>query len=98
MVIALTLAQSLIALQRYAVTAFAWVIGVGVFVVAMVTIDVDVFTRAEIAFVASTTMVAVLMLFVAGRALRDAEGGFRSRPPEPDSLSVLEEWLPKKGE
>jgi hypothetical protein len=72
-VIALTLAQSLIALQRYAVTAFAWVIAVGVFIVAMTTLDVDVFTRAEIAFVASTLVVAVLMLLIARRALRDVQ-------------------------
>ena len=70
MVIALTLAQSLIALQRYAVTAFAWVVAVGVFIVIMIAVDGDVFTRAEIAFLISTLVVALLMCLIAWKALQ----------------------------
>ena len=70
MVIALTLSQALIALRRYAVTAFAWVISLTVFVAAISILDMDVFTRAEIAFVTSTLIGAVLMLLLAWGALR----------------------------
>ena len=62
-VIALTLAQALIALRRYAVTAFAWVVSLGVFVALMAGLNFDVFIRAEIAFVASA-FVAVAWLSV----------------------------------
>ena len=51
-VLALTVAQALIALQRYALSAFGAVIGLAAFVVAMAVLaDWNVFTRAEIAFV-----------------------------------------------
>ncbi len=67
-VIALTMAQALIALQRYAITAFAWVAGLTVFIVLMVVLPVDIFTRAEIAFVAAGFVAVVWMSLVAWRA------------------------------
>ncbi len=67
-VIALTMAQALIALQRYAITAFAWVAGLTLFVVLMVVLPVDIFTRAEIAFVAAGFVAVVWMSLVAWRA------------------------------
>ena len=60
-VIALTLSQALIALRRYAVTAFAWVVSLAIFVVAMSVLEMDVFTRAEIAFVGSALIVVAWM-------------------------------------
>ena len=61
MVTALTLAQALIALRRYAITALAWVAGLGVFLVLMLTLDVDVFVRAEVAFVVGAFVAMVWM-------------------------------------
>jgi O-antigen/teichoic acid export membrane protein len=72
-VIALTLAQALIALQHYALTAMAWVVAVGVFVVLMATLSADVFARAEIAFVVAATVAVIWMLIVALWALRHLE-------------------------
>jgi threonine/homoserine/homoserine lactone efflux protein len=72
-VLALTLAQALIALQRYAVTALAWVFGVAVFVLLMLTGVSDVFTRAEIAFVGGGMAAAAWMLFATITAVRSAE-------------------------
>ena len=60
-VIALTLSQALIALRRYAVTAFAWVVSLAIFVVAMSIFDMDVFSRAEIAFVGSAFVAVIWM-------------------------------------
>lgn len=68
MVIALTLAQALIALQRYAITAFAWVAGLAVFVAILAVPRSDIFTRAEIAFVVGATVAVVWMAVVAARA------------------------------
>jgi hypothetical protein len=68
-VIALTLAQALIALRRYTLTAFAWVAGVVAFVVVMALMSVDVFTRAEIAFVIGGFVAVVWMGLVARSAL-----------------------------
>ena len=72
-VIALTMAQALIALRRYAITAFAWVAAVGVFVVVMVASSLDVFTRAEVAFVVGGVVAVVWMAVVTRSALRRAE-------------------------
>ena len=69
-VIALTLAQALIALRRYTVTALAWVAGVIAFVIVMAATSTDVFTRAELAFVVGGSVAAVWMGVVAHRALR----------------------------
>ncbi len=69
-VIALTLAQALIALRRYSVAALAWVAGVVAVVVLMTTLDVDVFTRAEIAFVVGGVVAVVWMGIASLVALR----------------------------
>jgi len=66
-VLALTLAQALIALRRYAITAFAWVAAVAAFILVMSVVDTDVFTRAEIAFVVGG-VVAVCWMVIATRA------------------------------
>lgn len=63
-VLALALAQALIALRRYAVSALAWVLGVGVFVACMGVGFSDVFTRAEISFVAGSGAAAAWMTLV----------------------------------
>lgn len=68
-VIALTLAQAMIALRRYAVTALAWVAGAVVFIVVMAVLSSDVFTRAEIAFVVGSTVAVIWMAMAARRAL-----------------------------
>ena len=68
-VIALTLAQALIALRRYTITAFAWVAGVAAFVAVMVFMSSDVFTRAEVAFVAGGVVAVGWMAVVTRSAL-----------------------------
>lgn len=68
MVIALTMAQALIALRRYAITAFAWVAGLCVFLILMLTLDMDVFAKAEIAFVVGAAVAVVWMATIAYRA------------------------------
>lgn len=68
-VIALTLAQAMIALQRYAVTAFAWVAGVTAFVVWMSLGISDVFTRAEVGFVVGGCIVVAWMALAVRSAL-----------------------------
>lgn len=68
MVTALTLAQALIALRRYAVTALAWVAGVAVFLILMLTLEFDVFVRAEVAFVVGAFVAMVWMGVNAYRA------------------------------
>lgn len=69
-VIALTMAQAMIALQRYAVTALAWVVGVAVFVSFMAFGPSDVFTRAEIAFVVASALTVAWMAVATRSALR----------------------------
>jgi O-antigen/teichoic acid export membrane protein len=69
-VIALTLAQALIALRRYATTALAWVAAVGVFVLLMTMLSGDVFVRAEIAFVAGAIAAVVWMAISTRIALK----------------------------
>lgn len=61
MVFALTIAQALIALRRYAVTAFAWVAAMAAFITVMFSLSVDIFTRSEIAFVVGGVIAAVWM-------------------------------------
>lgn len=70
-VIALTLAQALIALRRYALTAMAWVAGMLAFGLVMWLVDVDVFTRAEIAFVAGGGIAVIWMAIASWIGLRD---------------------------
>ncbi len=59
-ILALTLAQGLIALRGYVHVAAAWVFGIVVFVSVM-PLGNDVFLRAEAAFVASSLATALLM-------------------------------------
>ena len=68
MVVGLTLAQALIALRRYAITAFAWVVGVVVFLVIIALPASDVFVRSEIGFVIAAAVSAAWMAVVALRA------------------------------
>jgi O-antigen/teichoic acid export membrane protein len=68
-VIALTIAQAMIALRRYAITAFAWVAGVAAFVGWMVIGGSDVFTRAEVAFVLGGAVATVWMALALRHAL-----------------------------
>ena len=75
-VIALTLAQALIALRRYSVAALAWVAGVVAVVVLMTTLDVDVFTRAEIAFVVGGVVAVVWMGIASLVAVRGLVPGY----------------------
>lgn len=78
-VIALTLAQAMIALRRYAVTAFAWVAGVFVFVGGMATGVSDVFTRSEVAFVVGSAVAAAWMAVALRAALSlQRQGGPQS--------------------
>ena len=68
MVVALTMAQALIALRHYAITAFAWVAGVAVFIAIIALPGGDVFVRSELGFVVATLVSAVWMSYFAWRA------------------------------
>ena len=59
-ILALTLAQGLIALKAYAQTAFSWIAAVLAFVV-VVALGNDLFLRNELGFVAGSMVAAVLM-------------------------------------
>jgi O-antigen/teichoic acid export membrane protein len=87
-VIALTLAQALIALQRYAMTAAAWVLGVITFVVLMVFLEIDVFSRAEVGFVAGGLVAAIWMSIVMRSSLRDL-GVSNAAAGAPGTVGVL---------
>jgi O-antigen/teichoic acid export membrane protein len=95
-VIALTLAQALIALQRYALTAMAWLAGVAAFVALMVVLDVDVFSRAEIAFVVGGG-IAVAWMSVASLVWAkpdDADSMHHHLPQLPGAGKCLRRFLP----
>ncbi len=87
-VIALTFAQALIALRHYTISAFAWVAGVAVFVGLMVLMDVDVFTRAEVAFVAGSTIAVMWMAVGVWISLRGIDGRAHQRSPVPLDAAV----------
>ena len=87
-VIALTFAQALIALRHYAISAFAWVAGVAVFVGLMVMMDVDVFTRAEVAFVAGSTIAVMWMAVGVWISLRGIDGRAHQHYPVPLDATV----------
>ena len=73
-VLALTIAQALIALQRYALAAFGPVLGLAVFVAAMVALgDWNVFTRAEVAFVLGGVAACVWIVIAAWRCIPRVE-------------------------
>ena len=78
-VIALTLAQALIALRRYATTALAWVVSVAVFVLLMVFLSNEVFVRAEIAFLVGSLTAVVWMAVSTRIALRGLVGSPRAQ-------------------
>ena len=69
-VIGLTLAQALIALRRYAIAATAWVAGFAVFLAVLLPTNGDVFTRAEVAFVAGGACAVVILSVVTWRTIR----------------------------
>jgi O-antigen/teichoic acid export membrane protein len=60
-ILALTLAQGLIALKAYAQAAFAWVAGIAAFIITLAIGD-DLFLRAEMAFVVGSGVAALLMM------------------------------------
>jgi O-antigen/teichoic acid export membrane protein len=60
-ILALTLAQGLIALKAYRQAAFAWVAGILAFIVTLAIGD-DLFLRAELAFVVGGGVAALLMM------------------------------------
>ena len=70
-VIALTLAQAMIALRRYAATAFSWIAGVAAFIAWMSFGVSDVFTRAEIGFVVGGLVAALWMAIAVRRAVSE---------------------------
>ncbi len=74
-VIALTLAQALIALRRYTITAFAWVTAVAAYVLVMVALPSDVFTRSEVAFLVGGAVAAAWMAVCTLTELRVPRAG-----------------------
>lgn len=74
-ILALTLAQALIALQEYARNVFAWVFGVVAFV-AVTAAGNDLFLRVELGFIAGSAAACLCLLAFVLRhvAARDAEG------------------------
>jgi O-antigen/teichoic acid export membrane protein len=86
---ALTLSQALIALEHHGRAALGWVIGVAVFVVAVVA-GSDVLLRAELAYVAGSAATLIAMTALLWRPLRQATGddtallaAVRTEPVEP---------------
>jgi O-antigen/teichoic acid export membrane protein len=73
-VVALTLAQALIALRRYALPAVSWAVGFGVFLAILIPTSGSVFTRAEIAFVAGAAIATVLMALATIIGIRGVSG------------------------
>jgi hypothetical protein len=61
-ILALTLAQGLIALRGYAAAALAWTAGIVAFV-AVTALGDDLFLRVELGFVAGTAVAALSMGF-----------------------------------
>jgi hypothetical protein len=59
-ILALTLAQGLIALKAYKENAFAWIVGIVSFVVA-VSLGNDLILRNELGFLAGGTAAAIVM-------------------------------------
>jgi O-antigen/teichoic acid export membrane protein len=86
----LTLSQALIALEHHARAALGWVIGVAVFVVAVVA-GGDVLLRAELAYVAGAGAALIGMTALLWRPLRETTGeeaeafleAVRAEPVEP---------------
>jgi O-antigen/teichoic acid export membrane protein len=89
--LALTLSQALIALEHHGRAALGWVIGVVVFVFAVVAGSGDVLLRTELAYVAGSTAALIAMTALLWRPLRETTGqeaeafleAVRSEPVEP---------------
>jgi O-antigen/teichoic acid export membrane protein len=86
----LTLGQALIALEQHRRYACGWVVGVAVFLVAVVVGGSDVLLRAELAYVAGCIAALVTMAALLWRPLRRATGddtalftAVRAEPMEP---------------
>jgi O-antigen/teichoic acid export membrane protein len=71
--LALTLSQALIALEHHGRAALGWVIGVTVFIVAVVA-GRDVLLRAEVAYVAGSAATLIAMTALLWRPLRETTG------------------------
>jgi len=74
---------ALIALWHYAISAFAWAAGVAVFVGLMAIMDGDVLTRAEVAFVAGSTIAVLWMALGFWISLRGIDGRAHQHSPVP---------------
>jgi O-antigen/teichoic acid export membrane protein len=72
--LALTLGQALIALEHHGRFALGWLVGVVVFVVAVVVSGSDVLLRAELAYVAGTVAAMIAMTTLLWRPLGETTG------------------------
>jgi O-antigen/teichoic acid export membrane protein len=88
--LALTLGQALIALEHHGRFALGWVVGVAVFLVAVVAGGSDVLLRAELAYVAGCVASLITMAALLRWPLRQATGddtallaAVRAEPIEP---------------
>jgi O-antigen/teichoic acid export membrane protein len=89
--LALTLGQALIALEHHGRFALGWVVGVVVFLVAVVVGGSDVLLRAELAYVVGSSVALVAMMALLWRSLRETTGreaealldAVRAEPVEP---------------
>jgi O-antigen/teichoic acid export membrane protein len=89
--LALTLGQALIALEHHGRYALGWVVGVALFVVAVVVGGSDELLRAELAYVVGSIATLVAMTALVWRPLRETTGreadalfdAVRAEPVEP---------------
>lgn len=73
-IIALTVAQALIALEGHARQTFGWMVGMIVFF-AVISVISDLFLRVELAFLIGSASAALLMVFFLVRDLRSGKTG-----------------------
>ncbi|MGZ8766558.1 MAG: hypothetical protein ACXW2C_12795, partial [Acidimicrobiia bacterium] len=73
-IIALTIAQALIALEGHARQTFAWLIGMLVFF-AVIAVISDLFLRVELAFLIGSASAALVMVFFLVRDVRSGKTG-----------------------
>jgi O-antigen/teichoic acid export membrane protein len=83
-IIALTLAQGLIALKAYARALTAWVVGIVAFVIATAAIN-DLFLRVEVGFVAGGAAAALMMGLLLANQMRHG-----ARATVEDLVGVIE--------
>ena len=89
--LALTLGQALIALEHHGRYAFGWVVGVVVFLVAVLVGGSDVLLRGELAYFAGSVGALIAMTALLWRPLRETTGreaealfdAVRAEPIEP---------------